>query len=138
VNAPKAVIDTNVILSGLLFGGVPAKILDLGFGHVFEWYSSAPLLQELEVALSYKKFGLNFHEAKPLLEKIARIVHIVVPQIEITIIKRKPGDNRVLECAVEADCDFIVTGDRKDLLSLRVFEKIPIVTPRELLTIFNR
>lgn len=130
MNFLKVVIDTNEIVSGLLFGGALSRILTLGFGFLFEWYSSPPLLKELEQVLTYRKFGLAAWEIGPIFQKVAGSVRLVIPKTRLDVIKRTPGDNRVLECAVESSSDFIVTGDRRDLLSLRVYDRIPIKPAR--------
>ena len=53
----RAVVDTNAIVSGLLFGGVPLKVVHAGLARQFVWVASEPLLDELERVLGYSKFG---------------------------------------------------------------------------------
>ena len=126
----RVVLDTNIVVSGLLFGGIPLKILKSGFQERFIWLVSPPLIDELERVLLAKKFGLSKSEIQTLVKPIFEVIEVVVPTSEVNIIQRCPGDNRVLECAVDGKCDFIVTGDRRDLLSLKRFGGIEIITAR--------
>lgn len=130
----RATIDTNVVVSGLLFGGIPLKILRAAFEQWFTWVTSPDLLSELESVLQLKKFSLSRAEIHDLTEPVMDAVEIVVPQKRLSVIKRCEADNRVLECAVEGQCEFIVTGDRRDLLSLREFHGIEIIEPRKFLS----
>ena len=84
-----------------------------GLGHLL----SAPLISEIERVIRSKKFGLSGDEAVILTEPFFERSTIVVPTSTINAIPRCPGDNRVLECAVDGGAQYIVTGDRKDLLS---------------------
>jgi putative PIN family toxin of toxin-antitoxin system len=118
-------------VSGLLFGGVPLKILEGALQKDFVLVTSSALMLEIEKVLSSKKFKLSDSEIRILLEPLFEVAQIVVPEEELAVIPRCPADNRVLECAVAGDVDAIVTGDRRDLVSLKVFRGIPILTPRE-------
>jgi len=127
----RATIDTNVVVSGLLFGGVPLKILEASFERRFTWVTSPDLLVELDTVLRQRKFSLSAQEIKELTEPVLDVVEIVVPSKRLTVIKRCDADNRVLECAVQGRSALIVSGDRRDLLSLKQFRGVDIVSPRE-------
>lgn len=127
----RVVLDTNVLVSGLLFGGVPKIIIDAALGGSFTAVSSIPLINELQLVLSKPKFKLDDFLVEALTTPYLDIVEIVNPTTEITVIERCPADNRVLECAVHGKCHYIVTGDRRDLVSLGVYDGIPIVSPRK-------
>ena len=60
----------------------------------------------------------------------------IVTTSTINAIPRCPGDNRVLECAVDGNAHSIVTGDRKDRLSLGKFQSIPFVSAKDFLQLF--
>ncbi|MBI4403343.1 MAG: putative toxin-antitoxin system toxin component, PIN family [Deltaproteobacteria bacterium] len=126
----RAVIDTNVIVSGLLFGGLPFKILRAGFERKFDWLISLHLLQELHRVLSSGKFSLTKREVAVLVSPVLEVIEIIVPQDVIKAVRSCDADNRVLECAVEGACKVIVTGDRQHLLSLGQYRGIEIVQPR--------
>lgn len=73
-------------------------------------------------------------EARQRLRAVARTVK---PAVELDVIKEDPPDNRVLECAISAGADYIVTGDR-DLLRLGRYDAIRIVRVADLLEIALR
>lgn len=129
----RAVIDTNVTVSGLLFGGLPLKIIHAALARRFEWVISPVLITELERVLRSDKFSLSDHEIEVLTTPIYGIAEITVPKKTINVITRCPADNRVLECAMEGRCSVIVSGDRRDLLSLKHYHHVEIVTARQLL-----
>ena len=127
----RAVIDTNVTVSGLLFGGLPLKIIHAALARRFEWVTSPILIYELERVLQSEKFALSVHEIHVLTTPIMGIAEIIVPAKTINVITRCPADNRVLECAIEGRCSVIVSGDRRDLLSLKRYHHVEIVTARQ-------
>ena len=127
----RAVVDTNITVSALLFGGLPLKIVKAALSKKFIWVTSPFLIEEAERVLSSDKFGLSAHEMKTLTEPIFSIAEIVIPTMTINAIPRCPADNRVLECAVQGKCAFIVSGDRRDLLVLKKFQHVDIITARQ-------
>lgn len=129
----RAVVDTNVTVSGLLFGGIPLKIIHAALARRFTWVTSPVLMNEIERVMRYDKFGLSFHEVQILTAPIFGIADVIVPIETLDAIPRCPADNRVLECAIEGDCSYIVSGDRRDLLSLKNFRHVDILTARQFL-----
>lgn len=127
----RAVVDTNITVSGLLFGGVPLKVIKAALDRKFVWVTSPVLMDETERVLRSDKFGLTQHEIQVLSAPIFGIAEIVVPVNTLAVIERCPADNRVLECAAEGKCSVIVSGDRRDLLSLKHFHHVEIVTARQ-------
>ena len=67
---------------------------------------------------------------------LSRFVHIFNPQITIDLIKNDPSDNRILEAASEIKADYMVSGDKKHLLSLTNFQDIPIRSAKQFLEIY--
>lgn len=129
----RAVVDTNVTVSGLLFGGLPLKVVRAAMSKSFVCVTSPYLIEEIERVMSSEKFGLTTQEMKNLTQPIFSISEVVIPLNTINAIPRCPADNRVLECAVEGRCNFIVSGDRRDLVSLKKFKNVEIITPRQFL-----
>ena len=68
--------------------------------------------------------------------RLKTVATFVVPKIKIEQIREDSADNRVLECAVEGNADFIVSGD-KHLLELEEFQGIVILDPKSFLTLLN-
>lgn len=125
------VLDTNVIVSGLLFTGTPRKILNAALLGQLKLITSAALLDELERVLK-NKFSNTGIEVTQMLEIVMKAAVISIPTEIIEIIKDDPSDNRVLECAASGKAEVIISGD-KHLLKLKKFRDIPILTPREFL-----
>ena len=129
-NPPKVVVDTNVLISAILFGGNPRKILKLLAQHQISGITSPILIVELMEILS-KKF--KFEAVKIILidELIKEEFTIVYPSLHLEVL-RDSDDDRVLEAAIEGQAEYIVTGDR-DLLELKKYQNVGIVTPAEFL-----
>lgn len=128
----RAVFDTNVYLSALLFKGKPGKIFLKAVQGKIILFASKQILAELRGVLKKK-----FHYSPLELEKVERLIleisQIIDPQKTIRIIPSELMDNHVLACGLEAKVDFIVSGDKKHLLSLKKFKNIPIISPAEFL-----
>lgn len=128
----RVVLDTNVFISAVLFGGPPREVLGLAIGGAVECFVSAPLLDELVGFLQRPKFGFSAEESLRLVEEIHGICRVVEPGTRISRVGADPADNRALECAVEARADFLITGDAH-LLEVGKFRKTRIVRPAEFL-----
>ncbi len=131
----RAVVDTNITVSGLLFGGLPLKVIRAALARKFIWVTSPVLMEETERVMHSEKFGLTNHEIQVLTAPVFGVTEIVVPVDTLEVIERCPADNRILECAVEGKCSLIVSGDRRDLLSLKSYRQIEIVTARQFLDV---
>lgn len=123
---PRVVFDTNIYISALVFGGNPNRCLDLAKEHTITLFVSHAILLELGTKL-YEKFSYTSEEVKRTFRNIGRYATIVIPKSRLSLISDEP-DNRILECAKEANADYIVSGDKKHLLSLKKFEGIPILS----------
>lgn len=132
----KVVLDTNVWISALNFGGNPAKILKLAVQKQIRLYSSQTLFAEL-LGVLRKKFGYSEERIEEVKALFKRRVKFREPQTTLNVIKTDLADNRVLECGLEARADFIVSGD-KDILSLGNFKGIKIVNPAAFLKIYEK
>ena len=128
---PRLILDTNVVISGLLFGGPPGVVLDLALEGVVELATSSSLVTELERVLQ-NKFP---HAQQAIWDTVATLKEVAIstiPQEPVDVIAEDPSDNRVLECALSAHVEAIVSGD-KHLLALKVFRGIPILSPQAFL-----
>jgi uncharacterized protein len=131
----KIVLDTNVIVSAFGWKGSPHEIFQKCMRGHFQLYLSSPLLSEIKRVLSYHKFHFNQDEIDEFLSIIIEVAEIVEPEIIINFIPHDPSDNRVLECAITADCEYIISGD-KHLLEIEEFESIKILSPDQFKKIF--
>jgi uncharacterized protein len=128
----RIVLDTNVIISGTFWDGVCHRVLEKISLDTVNHHTSIDILQEYERILQ-SKFKVSGEELKRRLALIINFSTIIKPNIEVNICRDKK-DNIILECAVSADAKYIITGD-EDLLVLKKFQKIKIVSPREFLDI---
>lgn len=135
-NPAKVTLDTNIIISGIGFGGKPRKILQLMLDNKIEGVTSPILLAELEDVIS-KKFPKLADHFEFINKKIKRKLKTVRPKYTINILKKDPADNRVLEVAVQGKCNYVVTGD-KELLDLGNYKGIKIVTAAQFLDILEK
>jgi putative PIN family toxin of toxin-antitoxin system len=133
--AVSAVVDTNVLVSGLVApAGQPRQILDAWLEEGFTLVTSLYLVEELAHVLAYpriaKRLRLNEAELGALLAALLSRAHVVPGQLHLPGVTRDPKDDAVVACAVEGEADYIVSGDQ-DLLTLGKYRGIQIVTPRE-------
>ncbi len=127
----RVVPDSDVLVSGIVFGGPLGEIIALAAARQLQLILSPPLITELRRVL-HEKFEFGDY-ALYLAETLVRRAGIVVePDRTLMLIAEDPEDNRVLEAAAEGKADAIVSGDRH-LLTLKVFEGIPIMSPRQFL-----
>jgi putative PIN family toxin of toxin-antitoxin system len=132
----KAVFDTNVLLAAFITEGICSKILVRGRKRQFHLILCPVILREFERVL-IKKFSITRNEARSILQIVSEAMHSVVsPSQSVQGISRDPDDDSILACALEAGADYLVTGDG-DLLELKIFKGIRIVTPREFELLFN-
>ena len=126
----RVILDTNIIVSAIGFRGKPRSILQKVLDKQIRSYSSSVLLAELEDVIN-KKFPDLTDNFERFNRQVRKKIKIVKPSKSLHIVKDE-DDNRVLEAAVEAKCDYIVTGD-KVLLGLGNFKEIKIVTADQFL-----
>jgi putative PIN family toxin of toxin-antitoxin system len=123
----RVVLDTNVIVSALVFGGKPAKILALAVeGHITNIISE-PIIAEVTGVLR-KKFSWGSAQAKSVGEWLRLFSKVVKPTERLQVISCE-ADNRILECAACGGAQVIVSGDKKHLLKLKKYKDIVIVDP---------
>ena len=133
----KVLLDTNIWISGLLWGGNPRQIIQLALSEQIVIYSSKILIDELQATLAYPTLKLRLEKlaitAEELLVEVAGITQLSQP---VTISEldrlRDPKDKIVLEMALGVPVEVIVSGD-EDLLILGEFRQIPILTTKQFL-----
>ena len=135
-NSPKAVFDTNVLVSAWFWEGNESRLMESVEEGLIHGCSSKQLIEELSRVLRYPKFDLSQGEIESIRSYYLLLFKIVNPKQTIDIIMEDPNDNMVLECALEAEADYIVSGDHH-LLNLREFREVKIVTAAEMLKILS-
>lgn len=125
----RAVLDSNVIVSGLGWSGAPARIVEAVLAGELVLVTSLPLLAELRRVLAYPKLAKAIPDG-PRLADLVEMSSVVVEPIDAFAVVEDESDNRILEAAVAASVDYVVSGD-EHLLTLGSFHGIPILTPAE-------
>lgn len=133
----RAVFDTNIYLSSLLFAGKPRQILLAAHKARIKLFVSKQILAELRGVLR-KKFNYPLEEINKAEEIILRIAVIVEPKLTVKAIKDEPMDNHVLACALDCKADFLVSGDKKHLLVLKEFKHVKIVSAGQFLEVLEK
>ena len=123
-----ATLDTNVLVSGTLFGGVPGSIINAAVDRRFTLALSPAILSEYENVLSRSKFGLAADAVEVLVRDMESQAFVVYPTKRHQIVAEDPDDDAIIDCAVQAKADVIVSGDGY-LTELKQIEGIPVVTP---------
>lgn len=133
----KVVADTNIYISAFVVGGVAEELLSLAKWERIDLYVSDAILSEVRDVLTRKFLWDSVAVHKAVDYILNDLAHTIRTTTKVRRVKRDPDDDRILECAVDARADYIITGD-KDLLSLGKFRKITIVQPHVFLEISTR
>jgi putative PIN family toxin of toxin-antitoxin system len=126
--------DTNILISALIFrGGKPFQLLELAREGKISLAVSDAILDEVGGVLA-RKFNWPPEDIADARKRIIVIARTVKPAVQLDVIKEDPPDNRILECAVGAGSDYIVSGD-KDLLRLGGYDSIKILSVSDFLSL---
>lgn len=132
----RVVLDTNVVVSALIFpGGPPEAVYRLALEGRVELITSKPLLLELGSVL-VAKFGWGSEQAEEAVAQLGRLGDVVTPGESVQVIADDPADDRVLEAAAAGAASVIVSGDRH-LLRLGAWRSIAIERPARFLERFD-
>ena len=127
----RAVLDTNVLISGLLWRGAPHECLLLAEASLYELVLAVSIFDELRDKLIHK-FGNSADEAEEILIGLRRCATLVTLTGRSGWVSADPDDDKFIESALIGQADVIVSGDHH-LLDLSAIEDIPILTPRQFL-----
>lgn len=128
------VVDTNVLFSAVAFpkDSPPLKILELARAGKIEAFVSPFILEELEKSL-LRKTSWDEKLILALGKRLKTVLFLVEPKTRIAVIEKSEADNHILECAIDAKANVLVTGNMKDIRPLNFFRGIEILTPKEFL-----
>jgi putative PIN family toxin of toxin-antitoxin system len=134
VQVKGVVIDTNVVISALLFGGEPGELIPLWKNGRIAALASKEMVDEYLRVLAYPKFELGAEEINFLLyQEIVPYFEIVTAKPGSVIIEEDPSDDKFIRCAQAGRAKTIISGDRH-LLRLKALGGIRILTPARFLT----
>ena len=130
------VFDTNVLIAAFVSEGICSKLLLRARKKQFKLITCPFIVEEFERVL-HKKFSATQEEVRAatmLLSEAAEAIDQPLPKV--TAVCRDAEDDNILACSVAAEADYLVTGD-SDLLELKRFKGIPIITPRAFEMLFS-
>jgi len=130
----KLVLDTNIFISSFFWGGNPRKIMNRIIDGKDTLFISTEILQEVFFVMNRPKFNVAHRQIIRFIASIEEIAHSVTLQGTIHGICRDSDDDKIIECAILGDVNFIISGDN-DLLSLKKSQGIPIITPSDYMDI---
>ena len=127
----RLVVDTNVLVSAFLWQGTPGRLIGLAGEKEIALYTSRALVDELSEVLHRMKLAKQVAAtgltAAQMIGNYRRLATLVTTRQFAQQVSRDADDDAVLACALAAHVDLIVSGD-KDLLVLKVFHDMPIVS----------
>jgi putative PIN family toxin of toxin-antitoxin system len=130
----RVVLDTNVLISGVIASGNSARILDAARREEIKLVTSIHLLEEFSDVISrrriVRKYPAVTENAETLLDFLRAFAEFVSGIPEEERISSDRDDDFVLACAVDGEAEYIVSGD-PHLLDLKTYKQIPIFSPRE-------
>lgn len=133
----RIVLDTNLLVSGIISTGLPRQLVVAAKAGAFELCTSEMLLDELLDVISRDKFATRLVQAglAPLtiVEDLRALAVVVSPSMVARVVLADPDDDHVLAAALTGAADLIATGDKRDLLPLGSYQGIAIVTAKEAL-----
>lgn len=136
----RVVLDSNVWVSGLLFGGPPDEVIHLAEQGRLDLFLSQSIEQEVLGVLKRPRLNLTSEELADAARDLKSL-----PRDRVVVQHRFPGscpgdpkDEHILESAYAAQAHYLITGDTRHLLPMRTFEGIKIVSPRTFLVEFSR
>ena len=132
----KVVLDTNILISGLVFGGKPRQVLEAAIKGKIQLVLTDEIIEETKKVLEGKKFQYPKEITDLITNELETLADIVKPKERIMAIEKDPEDNRILECARQAQADYIVSGD-VHLLEIKEFQGTRILAPGEFLEILD-
>jgi putative PIN family toxin of toxin-antitoxin system len=136
---PKVVLDTNVWISALLWGGKPAAIIKAAENRKITILITENITAEISQVLAYPKIEKIYRaelSREQLIEQVLKTAKFVEAKTKVTLIKEHPADDKFLECALAARADYLVSGD-KHLLKVGSYKKTKILTVNDFLTLIE-
>lgn len=130
----RAVLDTNIFVSGIHWTGVSEKVLRAWMEEEFKHVSSIPIIDEVVRVLMAFKVPLEPEDISWWESLILEKSSLVFPVEHLEVVRNDPDDNKFIEAAVEGNAQYIVSQDRH-LLDIKEYRGIKIIHPDEFLKI---
>ena len=132
--------DTNVLISATFWDGSSNKIIEKVENKEIELVLSKDIIKEFMDVLNYQEIQDKIKdknlEMKRTVEKIVSISTIIEPMQELDVVKEDKEDNKIVECAIEGNVNYLISQD-KHLLKLKNYKEVKIITPEEFLKLIK-
>ena len=136
----RVVLDTNIVISGLLWSGTPHEVMKRAFERKFMPFATEAMLDELSEVLAREKFKTRLtsrnQSVADMVSQYAKTVQIVDAESLETQVSEDADDDVFIACAIKAKANYIVSGD-PHLLKLKHYETISIIDARSFLDKFD-
>jgi uncharacterized protein len=129
-------IDTNVYVSAIAFGGTSRQVVNAVVSGKIVNYTSNEILDELTDVLNRPKFAYDKNVIRSIISEIEQISELFNDYPEIDLVRQDSNDNHILSCAIQAQVNYLVTGDQ-DLLILNPQGNLKILSPAEFMTVLS-
>ena len=130
----KVVLDSNIFISSFYWAGNPRKVLNRITNGLDELYITDKIINEISSVMLSSKFSTDTEEVDEYIKIIdsysVKLSSKNIPEE----ISRDKDDNKILQCGIDGNVDFIITGDN-DLLVLKEYKRIKILKPKDYLEI---
>lgn len=133
----RAVIDTNVLVSGIHWAGPSEDVLHAWFLGKFELVSSAQIVGEFVAVMEKFEIPMNPDDILWWKSLIVQNSAVVEPEVTVDVVARDPEDNKFIEAALKGKAEYIISLD-KDLLDVGSYQGIKIITPKSFLSILSK
>ncbi len=137
----RVVLDANVFVSAILSPqGTPAKVLAAWQAEQFHLVLSEAILEEIDRVLRSprieRRHGWSEERLRGFMDDLTHLAIMTPGELKLAVIGEDPPDDRYLECAIEGEAEYIVSGDQR-LLKLGEYQGIRILTPRAFLEVLS-
>ena len=136
----KAVLDTNVWVSAMIWGGLPAEVINAAENNSIRIITSEEIIKEINQTLAYPKLKRIYEKAgvtrQELVEAALRIGKLTEVTTKVNIVHEDKADNKFLECAFDSKADFLVTGD-EHLLKIKRYKRTRIRSVKQFIRILE-
>ena len=133
---PIVVYDTNILISGMVWGGTPYDCIKLAMTDKVEGVTCSEIISEFDEKLT-TKLGYTHYRISRIVSRLLGFLRVVKIKNQLERITTDPDDNKIIECAVVGGATHIVTGDKRHLLPLKNYQGIHIVTAIDFLEQFQ-
>ena len=135
----KLVLDVNVWVSALLWGGKPAQVVELAQEGQLDIFVSESIIAELSQVLLYPKIVKVYKDdgllARDLIEAVLKVVKFAEVKQTVKVVLEHPADDKFIDCALAAGAAYVISGD-KHLLKLGSYKKIRVLSVNDFLEVF--